>query len=80
MFVVETKSRPQKQHLEDFVQNIETFKLLFPEFATRTVIPIFSSLRFDKDLMERANAMQIYLLAFREWEYMDLLNFDTLQS
>ncbi|MEE4355540.1 MAG: hypothetical protein V2I97_03675 [Desulfococcaceae bacterium] len=80
VFLVETKSRPKKQHIGDFLENTEKFRKLFPEYADRKLIPLFSSLRFDDDMIALANQEKIYLLAFREWEYMDILNFAEIKS
>ncbi|MFN0033698.1 MAG: hypothetical protein ACKVUS_01440 [Saprospiraceae bacterium] len=79
VFLIETKSRPQKEHLEEFISRaIPRFQALFPEFAQKQFIPVFASLRFEDSITEIANSKKIYLLAFREWEYMDILNFDAV--
>jgi len=80
VFVVEAKSRPKKEYLYDFISNIEKFRKLFPEYLNRKLIPVFSGLRFENDLISLANQEKIYLLAFREWEYMDILNFEEVKS
>ncbi len=80
VFLVEAKSRPKKQYLYDFMENMEKFKKLFPEYADKKLIPVFSSLRFEDDLISLANQEKIYLLAFREWEYMDILNFGEVRG
>jgi len=79
VFLIEAKSRPKKQYLYDFIENIEKFKKLFPEYMNRKLIPVFSSLRFEDDLISLATQEKIYLLAFREWEYMDILNFGEIK-
>jgi len=79
VFVVEAKSRPKKEYLYDFILNIEKFRKLFPEYLNKKLIPVFSGLRFEDDLISLANQEKIYLLAFREWEYMDILNFEEVK-
>jgi len=37
-------------------------------------------LRFDDDLIKLAVQEKIYLLAYREWEYMDILNFEQIHN
>ncbi len=49
-----------------------------PEYGDKRLIPIFASLRFDENMIQLATEEKIYLLAYREWEYMDFLNFDKL--
>ncbi len=78
VFLVEAKSTPKKQYLYEFIENIETFRKLFPEYADKRLIPIFGSLRFDENMIQLATEEKVYLLAYREWEYMDFLNFDKL--
>ncbi|MEZ4525171.1 MAG: hypothetical protein R2941_04550 [Desulfobacterales bacterium] len=80
VFLVEAKSRPKTQYLYDFIKNMEKFRKLFPEYADKKLIPVFSSLRFEDELISLANQEKIYLLAFREWEYMDLLNFEEIRA
>ena len=79
VFLVETKSSPQKQHLQEFTEKkIPRFRALFPEFASLELIPVFSSLRFEDEFLEWATEARVYLMAYREWDYMDILNFDAL--
>ncbi len=80
VFLVECKSRPKKQHIYDFLENTEKFRKLFPEYADRKLIPVFAGLRFEDDLISHATQEKVYLLAFREWEYMDILNFAEVKS
>jgi hypothetical protein len=78
LFLAEAKSRPRKEYLYDFIKNIGKFGKLFPQYADKKLIPLFSSLRFEADMISLANQEKIYLLAFREWEYMDILNFEEI--
>jgi hypothetical protein len=79
-FVVEVKSRPKREYLYEFINNLEKFKKLFPEYADKQLISVFSSLRFDDELIKLAIQEKIYLLAYREWEYMDILNFEQIHN
>jgi hypothetical protein len=81
VFLVSTKSRPKKEHLNELGDDIiPRFQALFPEFAQKQLVPVFASLRFEEPVAKLATSKRIYLLAYREWEYMDLLNFDTLSA
>lgn len=75
VFVVECKSSPSAAYLDSFVSSIGKFRELFPEYAGKKIIPVFASLRFEEDLIRIASEKNVYLLAYREWEYMDILNF-----
>ncbi|QTA79179.1 restriction endonuclease type II domain-containing protein [Desulfonema limicola] len=80
LFLVETKSTPKIQYLHEFMNNIEKFKKLFPEYMDKKLIPIFASLRFENDIIAMANELELFLLAYREWDYMDILNFDEISA
>ena len=75
VFVVECKSSPSAAYLDNFVSSIGKFRELFPEYAGKKIIPLFASLRFEDDLIRIASERNVYLLAYREWDYMDILNF-----
>ncbi len=60
VFVVETKSSPNEEYLHKFIDKIEVFKRLFPEYGDKEIVPIFASLRFDEELI-RALCGQIQL-------------------
>lgn len=72
------KSFPNEEKLNKFIENIEKFRQLFPEYADKKIIPFLSSLRFDEDMIELASKEKVYILAYREWDYMDILNFDRI--
>jgi hypothetical protein len=81
VYLVETKSNPKKEYLLEFKNTvIPRFQTLFPEFNKLKLIPVFASLRFEEPFIEFATQEGIYLMAYREWDYMDLLNFEALSK
>jgi len=80
VFAVETKSSPNEEYLYKFIDKIEIFKQLFPEYGGKQTVPIFASLRFDEELIQLASVKHIYVLAYREWDYMDILNFEEVNA
>ncbi|MFN3480482.1 MAG: hypothetical protein ACK415_08855 [Thermodesulfovibrionales bacterium] len=81
VFLVEVKATPKKEYIDDFIKNkVERFKALFPEYKDKKLILIFASLRIEEDTIEYLTRNRIYAMAYREWEYMDILNFDALNS
>lgn len=79
VFLVEVKATPKIEYIDMFVQKkINKFKNLFTEYKSKALIPIFASLRFEEDIIDYLTKLSIYAMAYREWEYMDLLNFDKL--
>ncbi len=78
-FIVEVKSSPNKEDLLQAIKNLEIFRNLFPEWATpqRKLIPILGGIYFDNPtLLSEANAMGVLLLTYREWEFLDFINFN----
>jgi len=52
----------------------------FPEYKDKELIPIFASLVFDDNLIKYASRKGLYLMAYREWDYMDIINFDMVKK
>jgi Sec-independent protein translocase protein TatA len=81
VYLVETKVSPEKREILKFKNEVlPRFRELFPEYDKLKLIPIFASLRFEPELIEFATQEKLYLLAYREWEYMDILNFDLINQ
>ena len=59
-------------------EKIPEFKTLFPELSHLMIVPVLASLRFDEKFIPLATSNNIFLMGFREWEYMDLINFQEL--
>jgi hypothetical protein len=77
-YVVEVKSSPNRDDVDKCLKNIETFKDLFPEWATpeRKPVPILGGIYFDNnDLQSYAGQQGVLLLTYREWEFLDSINF-----
>jgi len=81
VFLIEVKSTPKIDYIDDFRNNkIERFRKLFDEYKDYKLVPIFASLRLQDNIINYLTKHKIYAMAFREWEYMDLLNFDSIKS
>jgi hypothetical protein len=81
VFLVETKSSPKVSDIAVLLeQQVPRFRELFPEFATLKMIPVLASLRFDDSMLQPATEAGVFLMAYRQWEYMDLLNFNELKG
>jgi uncharacterized protein YhaN len=79
VFLVEVKTSPNKNYIKELMENIDKFKFLFPEHKHQTIIPIIASLRFDNHVIQFCTENNILAMAYREWEYMDLLNFNEVK-
>jgi len=81
VFLIEVKSTPKIDYINEFKNNkIERFKKLFDEYKDYKLIPIFASLRLQSNIINYLTKQKIYAMAYREWEYMDILNFNKLQK
>ncbi len=77
VFLFEVKSTPKADYVTEFKeQKTERFRILFPEYEDKQLILIFASLRLEEDILNLLTKYGIYGMAYREWEYMDILNFD----
>ncbi len=80
VFVVEVKSRPRVEYVNEFKnRKLERFRKLFEEYSGYSLVPVFASLRINEDILNYLTKNGIYALAYREWEYMDILNFEKLK-
>ena len=76
VFLVEVKSNPKIEYIDNFKdKKIDKFSKLFPEYKDYKLVPIFASLRLNEDIINYLTKVKIYAMAYREWEYMDLINF-----
>ncbi|MFN3638158.1 MAG: hypothetical protein ACK4XY_06805 [Chloroherpetonaceae bacterium] len=81
VFLIEVKSKPRFDYLSDFVdRKIDVFRQLFPEYASLTLVPIFASISIPDDFVQTATNRRVFVMAYREWEYMDILNAKELLS
>jgi len=81
VFLIEVKSTPKIDYINEFKNNkIERFRKLFDEYKDYKLIPIFASLRLQSNIINYLTKQKIYAMAYREWEYMDILNFNKLQK
>lgn len=80
VYLIEVKATPKIDYINEFKdEKVERFKALFPEYEGYKLIPIFASLRLEDDIVNYLTKNKIYAMAYREWEYMDILNFDEIK-
>ncbi|GAB4541677.1 MAG: hypothetical protein Fur0020_11140 [Thermodesulfovibrionia bacterium] len=79
VFLVEVKATPKKEYIDEFRdEKVERFKNLFPEYKKKRLILIFASLRLEDKTIDYLTQNRMYAMAYREWEYMDILNFESM--
>ena len=81
VFLFEVKATPKKEYINEFLEEkLPRFKKLFPEFLDKELILIFASLRISDDIVKYLTERKIYAMAYREWEYMDIINFNEITN
>jgi len=79
VFLFEVKSTPRPEYVFDFKnKKKENFLKLFPEHKDKELVLIFASLRLEEDILNLLTKQKILGMAYREWEYMDILNFSNV--
>ncbi|MEW6526441.1 MAG: hypothetical protein AB1444_07245 [Spirochaetota bacterium] len=80
VFLIEVKSTLRQQYVDDFKQNkLSRFRFLFDEYNDKQLVPILASLRYEESMLNYVTNQNIYAMAYREWDYMDILNFDKIK-
>ena len=80
VFLIEVKSTMRDMYIAKFKDKIKRFPDFFPEYASKTLIPVIASLSMKPNTVNQLTRNKIYAMAYREWDYMDMLNFDKLNK
>lgn len=79
VFMIETRSTPKSEYVEEILEKSKIFFDFFPEYNDKKLKIIFGSIIFPENVVQYASKRRVYVMAYREWEYMDILNFDAIQ-
>ena len=74
IIINETKSRPEIEDVDAFIDLLAEVKDYFPEHADKTIIPIFASLYMDESLVRYLTRRKIYAMMMGEMT-MRIVNF-----
>ena len=80
VFLVEVESTMRDSYVKEFKDKIIRFPDFLPEYHDAQLIPIMASLSMQPNTIHLLTQINIYAMAYREWDYMDLLNFDGLET
>ncbi len=75
VFVIEVRSTPKPEHVDEFIEKAGEFFAFFPEYRGRRLVLVLASLEFPENVVRYATRRRVYVMAYREWEFMDILNF-----
>ncbi|MCX8123254.1 MAG: hypothetical protein N3F66_03710 [Spirochaetes bacterium] len=77
VFLIEVKTTMRKHSVDDFKQNnLSRFKFLFEEYNDKNLIPIFATLQYEESMLYYVTNQNIYAMAYRKWDYMDIFKLD----
>ncbi len=79
VFLVESKFSVRMKYLEGIPRLIENFRLVFPEFNDRKIIPVFTSMSIQPDQVKYLTSIGVYAMALGD-RNMELLNFAELSQ
>lgn len=79
VFVNETKSKPKKEYVDEFLEKLQRLFEFFPEFSNKKIGPLFSFLHIQEDILQYLTRNNIYALGMGE-EIMEVLNFEEVKA
>jgi len=78
VILVEVKSTPRIQYIDDFAATFKEIYEYFPEYKEKKIIPVFASLYLPDDVITYLTKSTIFAMAIRD-DMMDLMNFEKIQ-
>src|SRR3990172_7040706 len=73
VIINETKSSPRVDYINEFLEILKEVCEYFPEYESKKIIPIFSSLYIPENVVTYLTKVKIYAMAMKD-DVMDLLN------
>src|SRR3972149_332492 len=73
VIINETKSSPRVDYINEFLEILKEVCDYFPEYESKKIIPIFSSLYIPENVVTYLTKVKIYAMATKD-DVMDLLN------
>jgi len=80
VFMVEVKSSPRERDIDEIQEKSGRFFEFFPEHRGKELVVIFGSITFPEQVIRYGSRKGVYVLGYREWEYMDILNFEEVKK
>lgn len=80
VFMIEVKSTPKVNNVDEIIEKSKAFFEFNPEFMGKKLALILASLVFSEGVINYASKKGVYAMAYKEWEYMDILNFKEVRN
>ncbi|MBF0344585.1 MAG: hypothetical protein HQL06_10190 [Nitrospirae bacterium] len=79
-FMIEVKSKPDGRDVKKILAKAKILPTFFNECRDKQIIPMLASIVIDDNILTFATRKGLHVVAYRQWEYLDILNFDTLKE
>ncbi|MES0334954.1 MAG: hypothetical protein SFH39_01155 [Candidatus Magnetobacterium sp. LHC-1] len=76
VFMIEVKATPRTEDVKNILAKANRLTSYFPECSGMPVIPFLGSIVIDDHVINYASKKGLYTIAFRDWLYLDILNFE----
>ena len=78
VIINETKSKARKGYIDEFIELLNDIFSYFPEYKSKSIIPVFASLYIPENIIKYLSKNNIYAMTMGE-ESMEILNADEVQ-
>ncbi|GBC83967.1 hypothetical protein HRbin11_00387 [bacterium HR11] len=75
VFLIEVRSTLKSESVDELIEKAGPFFEFFPEYRGQRLVLILAGLEFPENVLRYATRRRVYAMAYREWEFMDILNF-----
>ncbi|MBF0537167.1 MAG: hypothetical protein HQL03_02830 [Nitrospirae bacterium] len=79
-FMIEVKSKPDTRDVDDILEKVKTLPAFFDECIGKQIIPMLASVVVADNIIAYATRKGLHVVAYRQWEYLDILNFDAINE
>ncbi|MBV6343115.1 hypothetical protein HWQ67_16160, partial [Candidatus Magnetobacterium casensis] len=79
-FIIEVKSKPDERDVMKILAKAKTLTTFFNECVGKQIIPMLASTFIEEDIINLATSNGLHVVAYRQWEYLDILNFDAINE
>jgi len=78
VFLIEVCLTPKPESVDEIIKKAGPFFEFFPEDQGQRRVLTLASLEFPENVLQYATRRRVYAMAYREWEFMDILNFQDI--
>jgi hypothetical protein len=79
VILVDVKSTPKIDYINEFIETVGEFLDFFPEHSDKELIPIFASINIPKNVEKYLTKNRIYAMASGD-ETMEIINLDEMKA